>query len=217
MPPWAIALIVLACVVGIPLAGSLAYLLVFLPLTLRSMRMLPAGKRKTVEGITTIEDAAAHCRASGLSGWELVAHAQELAAKRFEYSRRNPWDGWEGAFARGMGYCIQQAMALKRLYDRLGVTSWPVQSFRVSFPAHVVHGVSEPAGTSGHMWLRVSVNGEVRDVCPGRVGNLPGTVHFTARAPVRRVAAWTVPLLHVLSAAENVRRDRKSLKGGVRQ
>ena len=206
-----IVLIVVGCAAGIVAAGALIYLAFFLPFTVRSMRLLPSPASKTVDGVTTIEEAEVACRASGLAGRTLVAYAQKLTARRFEYSRRNPWDTWEAAFARGMGYCVQQAMALHRLYERLGIESWPVQSLRVRFPGHVVHGVSEPPGISGHMWLRVKVDGEVFDVCPGNPSNVPGVTHFQPLTRVMRVRLWAVPILLVLSAAENVRRDWKNL------
>ncbi len=196
-------------------AGTIVFLLVFLPLTLRSMKLLPHPGTTTVDGVTTIEDAVRACRASGLSGLALVGFAQQLCARKFAYSRRNPWDGWSRAFQRGMGYCIQQAMALRMIYDALGVESRPVQAFRVSHPGGLVHGAREPAGVSGHMWLRVSVDGRTYDVCPGRVSNSPGVNHFTPLSRVMVVPRALVPILHLLSAAENVRRDWNAMLSGV--
>jgi hypothetical protein len=51
---------------------------------------------------------------------------QHLAASKFTYSRLNTWDTPSRAFERGMGYCDQQAAALKHIYDRLGIASRPV-------------------------------------------------------------------------------------------
>jgi hypothetical protein len=196
-------------------AGALLFLLAFLPLTLRSMRLLPAPRRTTVDGVTGIDDAVRACRASGLSGLELVAFAQRLAARKFSYSRRNPWDGWARAFERGMGYCIQQAMALKMVYDALGVDARPVQAFRVWVPPGRVHGVLEPACVSGHMWLRVRVDGRGYDVCPGSETNRPGVTHFKLLSRVMGVPRALVPVLQVLCAAENVRRDWRSPMAGA--
>jgi hypothetical protein len=206
-----------ACIIGaagVFVAGSLVYLAMFLPFTVRSARLLPKPGRTTVDGITTIEDAVKVLKTSGLSGLGLVARAQGLTAGKMEYSRRNPWDSWSRCFERGMGYCIQQGMALRTIYDRLGIESRPVQAFRCAFPEGVVQGVKEPARVSGHMWLRVRVDGKDYDVCPGSESNTPGSFHFKPLSPVRKVRSWTVPLLHAYSAAENVRRDWKNLFPG---
>jgi hypothetical protein len=46
-----------------------------------------------LDGIVTLDDAAAACRRSGLTGWELVTYAQHLAYRKFtHYSCRNLWD-----------------------------------------------------------------------------------------------------------------------------
>ena len=205
------AALCLGGVLAIGAAGALLFLAAFTLLSVRSARLLPERDRTTVDGVTTIDDAVAACRASGLVGLELAAYAQSLAARKIKYSRRNPWDSWARSFERGMGYCIQQGMALKSLLDRLGIEAVPVQSFRCAFPPAIVHGVPEPAGVSGHLWLRVRVDGKEYDVCPGKETNRPGVVHFAVLSPVRRVRAWTIPILHVFCAAENVRRDWKNL------
>ncbi len=100
---------------------------------------------------------------------------------------------------------------MKLIYDRLAIESRPVQTLRAVFPPSVVHGVEEPQGVSGHMWLRVRMDGKEYDVCPGRVSNRPGVIHFQLLGPVRQVAAWTIPILHAFSAARNVRRDWRNL------
>jgi hypothetical protein len=46
---------------------------------------------------------------------------QNLAAKKFTYSRLNTWDTPSRAFERGIGYCEQQALALKKIYDKPGI------------------------------------------------------------------------------------------------
>jgi len=196
---------------ALALAGSLVYLVFFLPFSVRSMRLLPAETRTSVDGVQTIDDAVSACLSSGLTGVDLVSYAQNLTSRKMRYSRRNPWDSWDRCFERGQGYCIQKGMALKRIYDRLGIESVPVQALRCSFPAEFVHGVREPASVSGHLWLRVNVGGAVYDVCPGSFSNRPGVGHFKILSPVRQVPAWTIPVLHVFSAAENVRRDWKNL------
>jgi hypothetical protein len=106
-----------------------------------------------------------------------------------------------------MGYCKQQALALKKIYDRLGITARPVFSLRCKFPAKVVDGVLWPGGVSGHAWLRVRVDDQELDVCPGSVSNRPGVTHFEILWKARRWHAWLRPFTHVGSSIENIRRD----------
>jgi hypothetical protein len=180
--------------------------------TLSGTRRLPKERRISLEGVTSIKDAVAACQRSSLQGWELVEIAQKLAARKFSYSRRNPWDSPSQAFERGMGYCQQQALALKMIYDRLGIRSWPVFALKCSFPPKVVHGVPEPGGISPHTWLEVSLDGESRYVCPGDRHNRPGQVHFKILSPVRPLSLWMQPFSHLGSVVENARRDRKALQ-----
>ena len=49
----------------------------------------------------------------------------------------------------------------------------------------------------GHTWLRVTVQGEARDVCAGHADNLPGQVNFTPVAPVWPVGVPVLFLLHL--------------------
>ena len=104
---------------------SIASLAIYL-YTLPGLRRLPKEGRATLNDVTTLADAVVACRRTGLQGWGLVAYAQNLAARKFSYSRRNPWDSPARAFERGMGYCQQQALALKMIYDRLGIRSQPL-------------------------------------------------------------------------------------------
>jgi hypothetical protein len=103
-------------------------------LTIPLLRRLSRPGRVSMDGITTIEDAVEACRRTHLQGWALVAYAQNLAARKFTYSRLNTWDTPSRAFERGMGYCEQQALALKHIYDRLGIASRGVLAFRCAFP-----------------------------------------------------------------------------------
>lgn len=148
--------------------------------------LLPAAwtqrrrKLATPPGIATIDDAVAASRATGLAGWPLVTFAQVLVYDNFRaYSCRNLWDTPAGAFHRGMGYCTQYNLALKQIFDRLGIASEAVFSLHVRV-------ADRPDWTMGHTWLRVTIDGDERTVCAGRAGNLPGSVHFTPLAPVRR-------------------------------
>jgi hypothetical protein len=178
--------------------------------SLPSLRLLPKARRVSLDGVTTIEDAIAACQQSGLAGWALVAYAQQLAARKFSYSRRNPWDSPPRAFARGMGYCQQQALALERIYDGLGIDAQPVYALRCRFPATTIHGLLEPERTGPHTWLRVRIDDEVRDVCCGSRSNMPGVVHFTVLSRVKPLWAWLRPFSHLGSVIENIRRDRRA-------
>lgn len=200
---------------GVGAAGGFT---VFL-LTLQLLRRLTKPGRVSMDGITTIDDAIEACQRSQLQGWELVAYAQNLAARKFTYSRLNTWDTPSRAFERGMGYCEQQALALKKIYDRLGIETRPVFAFRCKFPAKVVDGMPSPGGVSGHAWLKVRIGDEELDVCSGSVNNKPGVTHFEIGSKVRTWQPWMRPFTHVGSSIENIRRDvmaRRRLKGAAR-
>ena len=122
---------------GLVAAGIVALYMLTLPL----LRRLPRESRVSMDGITTIDDAVEACRRTHLQGWDLVAYAQNLTARKFTYSRLNTWDTPSSAFERGMGYCEQQALALKKIYDRLGIETRPVFAMRCKFPAKVIDEV----------------------------------------------------------------------------
>jgi hypothetical protein len=103
-------------------------------LTISGMRLLPKKGYVSIDEVTTIEDAVEACRGTNLGGWELVAYAQNLTARKFSYSRRNPWDSPSRTFERGLGYCQQQALALKEIYGRLGISSGVVYATKCKFP-----------------------------------------------------------------------------------
>ena len=196
---------------GLSTVGILSVYLLTIPM----LRRLPKQSHVTMDGITTIDDAVEACRRTQLKGWDLVAYAQNLAARKFTYSRLNTWDTPARAFERGMGYCEQQALALKMIYDKLGVETRPVFCMRCKFPGKVVDGAYWPGGLSGHAWLRAKVGDEERDVCSGSANNTPGVTHFEVLAKVRTWYAWLRPFTHVGSSIENIRRDmmaQRSLK-----
>jgi hypothetical protein len=177
------------------------------------LRRLPGPSRVPMEGITTIEDAVEACRRSGLQGWDLVAYAQQLTARKFTYSRLNTWERPSRAFERGRGYCEQQALALKQIYDRLGIETRPVFSLHCRFGPKVVDGVLWPGGVTGHAWLRVRIDGEERDVCPGLPENRPGVTNFVALKKPRTWSPWLRPFTHIGSSIENIRRDVVARRG----
>ena len=188
-------------------------------LTIPLLRRLPKPDRVSMDGITTIEDAVEACRRTKLQGWDLVAYAQHLVARKFTYSRLNTWETPSRAFERGMGYCEQQALALKHIYDRLLIEARPVFALRCKFPAKVVDGMPWPGGVSGHAWLRVRIADEELDICPGSVSNRPGVTHFEVLSQVRTWHPWLRPFTHLGSSIENIRRDmmaRRGLKGAAR-
>ncbi len=176
-------------------------------LAIPMLRRLPRPGRVALDGVTTIDDAVEACRRSGLEGWELVAYAQHLAARKFTYSRLNTWESPSRAFERGMGYCEQQALALKKIYDRLGIEARPVFALRCRFPPKEIDGMPWTGGVSGHAWLKVRIGGEERDVCPGSLTNTPGVVHFEKFSPVHALWPWLRPWTHLGSSLENMRRD----------
>ena len=201
--------------VGLGVASVVVIYLLTIPL----LRRLPKPGRVSMDGITTIDDAVEACRRTHLHGWDLVAYAQHLAARKFTYSRLNTWDTPSRAFERGMGYCEQQALALKHIYDRLGIESRGVLAFRCTFPAGVIDGIPWPGGVSGHAWLRVRIGDEELDVCPGSASNRPGVTHFEILSKVRMWHSWLRPFTHLGSSLENIGRDmlaRRSLKSAGR-
>lgn len=195
--------------VGLGVASVVALYVLTIPL----LRRLPKPSRVSMDGITTIDDAVEACQRTQLHGWDLVAYAQYLAARKFTYSRLNTWEPPSRAFERGMGYCDQQALALKKIYDRLLIESRPVFAVRCTFPAGVVDGMPWPAGVAGHTWLRVRSGDEELDVCPGSVNNRPGVTHFEILSKVQTYEPWIRWLMYVPSSITNIRRDMRARRG----
>jgi hypothetical protein len=232
-----VALLVIAYGLGIApvfllvlLVVILAAFVAFYVLTIPGMRLLPKESRVSVDGVATIEDAVAACRRSELQGWELVAYAQSLAAKKFTYCRRNPWDSPSRAFERGLGYCQQQALALNEIYDRLGCESRPVYATKCRFPPPEDAGASlalvlgnrwlrawlkGQENVFGHTWVRVRVGDEELDVCPGDPNNRPGVTHFEPLSQVNTLQPFLRPLTHLGSAMANLILDRQARRMGL--
>jgi hypothetical protein len=199
-----------------PLAGAILFLLVFLPLSLRGNALLPPFAPKAVDGAVTIEDAVRACRERNGTELERIAYARSLCARKFEYSRRNPWDSPERCFERGYGYCVQQALAFELICRGLGISCEPVQALRCRFPAGTVHGEPVPVRISGHMWLRVRSGGLIFDIDPSNADLPPGILGFEILSRVTNPPRWLIALAHVFSAAENARRDLPALLGARR-
>jgi hypothetical protein len=157
-----------------PLFLLLGGALFMLPGALRLGKTHPA----VPDGAGTIEEAIAACRDTGLSGWALVGFAQRLVRRRFTvYTTRNVWDSPRRAFQHGMGYCTQYNLALKEILDGLGFKTQAVFCPRV-------RNLADPRWAMGHTWLRVTIDGERRDVCAGRLENWPGRNRFKPLLPV---------------------------------
>jgi hypothetical protein len=170
------------------LAGSAAAAGILL---LPAARALRGCRPVSAQGIETLDDAVASCWLSGLGGWDLVLHAQHLVNRKFtHYSCRNLWDSPARSFRRGMGYCTQYNLALRLVLERLGFDVWPVFSFKVRVE-------DNPDWSMGHTWLRVRLGGEVRDVCAGSAGNLPGKVNFVPVLPVLPGGRGTLFMSHL--------------------
>jgi hypothetical protein len=152
---------------------------------------LPRYRRTAVDGVVSIPDAVDLCRRSDLQGWDLVTFAQRLAARKFAiYSTLNLWDPPGRAFVYGMGYCTQYNLALRLILQRLGLQTQIVFALKTRI-------FDNEAWTMGHTWLRVTIDGETRDVCAGRVDNEPGKVNFEPLSPVHVGHPLTMFLTHL--------------------
>jgi transglutaminase-like putative cysteine protease len=140
---------------GMVAMGVVGATIVGLPLyALPATRSLPPGPRPGIEEMALAE-AADRLKGTGKKGANLVEAARALVADRMQYCRRNSFDSPQKAFQRGYGYCTQQAYALTDLLARLGIESKPVYTFRSRFPDGKV---------GGHTWVRVTLDGEERDL-----------------------------------------------------
>jgi transglutaminase-like putative cysteine protease len=120
------------------------------------------------------------CRRSGAAGWDLVDQASRLVHDRFTtHSVLHAWEQPETAFRRRRGYCTQYNGALAQILRRLGFDAWMVYAARVRFD-------DDAEWTLGHTWVRVRLDGDVRDVCARSASNRPGFAGFICLGRVRR-------------------------------
>lgn len=127
-----------------------------------------------------LDSAAASLTQERLTGWPLVEGAQSLVHQRFgHYSCLYWWESPATAFRRRRGYCVQYNTALLGVLHRLGFDCALVNASRVRL-AH------DPDWRMGHVWVQVTIDGEVRDVCAGPATPDTGSVRFEALTPVRR-------------------------------
>ena len=139
----------------------------------------------------SLAGAVSTCRRSGAAGWDLVDQASRLVHDRFTtYSVLHVWERPENAFRRRRGFCTQYNGALGQILHRLGFDAWMVYTARVRFDNNV-------EWTLGHTWVRVRLDGEVRDVCARSTSNRPGSVGFICLSRVRRLG----PVARVASCA----------------
>jgi transglutaminase-like putative cysteine protease len=128
----------------------------------------------------TLEDAATQLQATDQTGWALIEAARALVSERMTYSRRNSFDSHRQAFERGYGYCQQHAYALQDLLGRLGFAAEVVHSFSNAFPDGQV---------APHAWVRVTFDGETRDVDSLFYNAEAGTLAFTPQGTVYRYSS----------------------------
>lgn len=165
----------------------------------------------------TIAEAIGECRSTGFAGWLLVEYAQKFVNAHMQYSWFNSFDMPGKAFERGMGYCWQQAGALNMILRGLGFDSRLVHAFRNRFPDTEREGVLIHIGVSGHVWCRVKVGGEERDVCPGSPANKPGVIHFEPLSKVKDYKGLVTVFGYLGSAALNRKRGKRFLEQKTKQ
>ena len=139
---------------------------------------LPRGRRPGIEEFT-VERAARELLGLGKTGWDLVEAARALVAARMQYCRRNSFDPAPKAFARGYGYCQQQAFALAGILTALGIEARVVQAFKNRFP---------DGGVGGHAWVRVTLGGEQRDIDSLHYDAQAGVIDFT---PLTKIQGYS--------------------------
>ena len=175
-------------------------------LTCRGVGLFRHREGIVMEGVLTIDDAVAACDESGLQGWDLVAYAQNLTARKFSYSRYNPWDSPAYAFRQGQGYCMQQAQALEQIYRHMGISCRLVYADKCRFRSADL----KSEVIISHAWLRVSIAGEEKDVCPGNAANRPGVTDFEVLSRVKNLYAPFRPLAHIAFVLGNITRDPRT-------
>lgn len=132
----------------------------------------PKPQVRTPEGVRTLDDAIRVSRETGLTGWNLVAYAQDLVHRKFSrYSILTLWEPPGLAFRNSRGYCNQYNSALWYVLRELGFDAERVFATRVRQD-------SNPWWRMGHMWVQVTIDDRTLDVCAGMPENQPGMVGF---------------------------------------
>ncbi len=127
-----------------------------------------------------LDSVAASMRQEDLSGWPLAERAQQAVHQQFrDYSCLYWWESPATAFTRRRGYCVQYNTALQLLLDKLGIVSSLVHASHVRL-------VTDPTWRMGHVWVRVAIDGDIRDVCAGSASLNAASSRFEPLTPVRR-------------------------------
>lgn len=180
--------------------------------TLQGIKRLPKEKFSKFDGIVNIEDAIDYLKDCSKKEWDLVQEAQRIVSNKMCYSRRNSWDTFKIAFKRGMGYCQQQALALKYILSKFGIHSTMIMAVKCKFPPKMVHEYQEPEREGGHTWLQVTINNEKKYVCTCDDTNIPGIIHFKILSKVIENKWYLRPINHFFSMYVNTYKDNRALK-----
>jgi hypothetical protein len=179
----------IAAVVCILLLG-LVYLL-----NMAHVQALPKDAGFRYRGILTLTDAVNSTNAGELEGWALVTHLQKLVSGKMSRDMHNPWDSPEAAFIRGGGQDFQKTLVLKILYQRLGI---PARLVFAKIAFDDLNPLSQQkVPLLGHIWIRVDMKGESRDVCPPPYQNPSGGCFFNGQVRGRSLPELAYPLVHL--------------------
>lgn len=153
---------------------------------------VPAAQVRRPDGVDTLDDAVAACRASGLTGWDLVEHARRLVHRKYaQYTIVTLWESPASSFRHSRGYSSQYNGALAAILVALGFEVQRVWATRVRSA-----GLPEPWWRTSHSWVRVTHAGRTKDACA-----------YDADAPVGQVSF--VPLTEVRPFGPATRRNTR--------
>ena len=158
-------------------AGAAVTAAVLVPARLR----VPRAEPRYPESVVTIDDAVAHCRDTGRTGWDLVEYARMLTHRKYsQYSILTAWESRDRSFAMSRGFSSQYNGALAVILTRLGFEVQPVFATRVRTGPE-----PNPWWRMGHSWLRVQHDGRWADVCAYFADGPVGAVTFVPVTEVR--------------------------------
>lgn len=131
-----------------------------------------------------IDVAVRACRESQYTGWQMVTFVQKYVNKQMCYSMDNTSDSPRTAFAKGKGYCWQQAWCVHYILKKVNIRSELVYTTKACF--YEDRKKERKTREGAHVWCRVRLNDTIKDVCSCSKENVPGDVNFIPLAPVRR-------------------------------